>query len=174
MKLLVIRHAKAGDRKRFARETGKPDDFRPVTREGRNEMKRVAAGLATLEHEIGFLLTSPLTRAVETAEIVRSAIEVSGLGKVDQLRPDRHPRGLLSLLRRPPMSKEQIAAVVGHEPHLGRFVSWALTGTLQAVVALEKGGACLLEFPGPVREGEAVLEWLLTPRQLKAMLRKGP
>jgi phosphohistidine phosphatase len=58
-------------------------------------------------------------------------------------------------------------AIVGHEPHLGQFVSWALTGLRESFVELKKGQAVLLEFPDEVRPGRARLVWSLRPGQLR-------
>ncbi len=71
MKLLVMRHAIAMDREEFAR-SGNPDDLRPLTARGARRMKRVAKGLRAQIESLDHLATSPLTRAVETAEIVVS------------------------------------------------------------------------------------------------------
>jgi len=67
MQLLLIRHAIAEDRFEFAR-TGQSDYYRPLTERGRARMARGATGLRTLVPDIDVLATSPLTRAVQTAE----------------------------------------------------------------------------------------------------------
>ncbi len=59
--------------------------------------------------------------------------------------------------------------VIGHEPHLGQFISFALTGLRDSFIQLKKGGAVLLEFEHEVRPGRAKLVWSLRPKQLRSM-----
>src|SRR5882724_2462532 len=67
VRLLVVRHAIAEDPAVFA-ATGRSDAERPLTEKGRRRMRRVARGLKKLVPAIDGLATSPLVRAVETAE----------------------------------------------------------------------------------------------------------
>jgi len=164
MKLLVIRHAPAGDREAWA-VAGQDDFLRPLTREGRRKMREAARGLARLVPAPEALATSPLARSVETADVVARAFDVEAAEELEALRPGSLPRELLPWLR----SREGAAltAVVGHEPQLGELVSWLLAGRARPFLALKKGGACLIDLgerPGP---GVAELLWLLTPAQLR-------
>jgi len=58
---------------------------------------------------------------------------------------------------------------VGHEPDLSRLVCTLLAATNDPFLELRKGAACLLEFPGPVASGAAVLDWLLAPKHLRRL-----
>src|SRR3712207_1068374 len=70
LRVLVVRHAIAEEREAFAkRSRGAPDGERPLTREGRRKFEAGAKGLHALVPKLDALATSPLTRAVETAEI---------------------------------------------------------------------------------------------------------
>ena len=69
MQVLVVRHAIAEQREEFAR-TGKDDSQRPLTHDGRRKMRRGAVGLRAVVPAIDVLATSPLLRAVQTAEIL--------------------------------------------------------------------------------------------------------
>jgi phosphohistidine phosphatase len=71
MKLLIIRHAVAEERDAWA-NTGKSDDERPLTTEGRGKMARNARGLREGVPSVDLVATSPLVRARQTAEIVAS------------------------------------------------------------------------------------------------------
>jgi phosphohistidine phosphatase len=167
MRLLVIRHGPAGDRDRWAEETGRPDEERPLTDRGARRTLRAARGLATLVGELDALATSPLVRAVETAGLVGRAFGGPDPAPLDALRPEARPEALLPWLRdRDPGS---VVAVVGHDPHLPFLVAWLLTGREDAFVELRKGGAALLEFDDPPAGGNGLLRWLLTPRQLRAL-----
>jgi phosphohistidine phosphatase len=167
MKLLIVRHAIAEDREEFAR-TGKDDDLRPITDEGRKKMKQGARGLKTLVPEIDLLATSPLTRAAQTAAVLDSVY--GGLREVEisELAPEASPIEFLSWLRK--QGGENVA-VVGHEPSISLIVSWLLTGTEKRLLSFRKGGACMLEVPGEVGAGTASLLWALTPAQLRELAR---
>lgn len=165
MELLVVRHGLAGDKKEFAR-TGRPDAERPLTKEGRKRFSRAARGITRLVPAIELLATSPLARAIETAELLGEACAVGRVVRSSELDPDADPDALLRWLRR---HRAATVAVVGHEPHLSAFVAHALAGGRGARVELDKGGACLLEPGRALRAGDATLRWLLTQAQLERL-----
>jgi len=161
MKLLLIRHGPAGDPEAWERE-GRDDRLRPLTPDGKNDMRQAAAGLATLVRHIDALVTSPLVRAVQTAEIVADEYD-SKVVTSDALEPDRDPEEALKWLRDQGLSGT--VGLVGHEPHLSSLVGYLLAGKRISFIELKKGGACLLEVTSPSPVG-GMLEWLLTRREL--------
>jgi phosphohistidine phosphatase len=167
MNLLVIRHAIAEDREEFA-ASGRDDSERPLTRLGRRRMRRNARGLRRLAPTIDVLATSPYVRAAETASIVADTLGIKGDAvAVDALTPEQPSDALLSWLSTHPA--DATVAVVGHEPHLGRLVTWFLTGSSESHVVLKKGGVCLLDLGVRPAAGSALLQWLLTPGQLRSL-----
>jgi len=164
VKLLVVRHALAGDRKAW-RSKGKDDSARPLTGDGRRKMREVARGLAELVAAPGVLATSPLVRAKQTAALLAGAFHLEAAEEVEALAPGEPPQALLEWLRA--RGRNDLVAVVGHEPHLGMLVSWLLSGRPAAFVELKKGGACLLDLGGRPAPGRAALLWLLSPAQLR-------
>ena len=170
MNLLVIRHAIAEDKEKFA-ATGRNDDQRPLTDAGRAKMRRGAQGLRTVVGKVAVLASSPLLRARETAEIVGPALGVSRVEIVEALRPDREYDELIAWLdeRAEPNDDAYTVAVVGHEPHLSGLVTWLMTGRDDSRVELKKGGVCLLHFDGEAKKGTAILRWLVTPSQLRGL-----
>jgi phosphohistidine phosphatase len=166
MQLLVIRHAIAEEREAFG-VSGQPDAERPLTAYGRRRMKRNAKGLLRVVKSPDAIATSPYARAAETAHIVADAFRVSRIEVLDALTPDYSPRDLIPWLST--HAGDDVVAVVGHEPHLGILVTWFLGGREESHVELKKGGACLLELDGGPEPGKALLLWLLTPAQLRAI-----
>lgn len=164
MQLIVIRHAIAEERERFA-ATGKPDELRPLTDEGRRKMTRGAAGLRAVAPRLDAIAASPLVRAQETARIVAGVYGLGGVETSNALRPDTALTLFVSWLAA--QNGERVIAVVGHEPHLGVLVTWLLTGIEDSRVVFKKGGACLLEFDERPHRGGARLLWSLTPGQLR-------
>jgi phosphohistidine phosphatase len=184
MNLLVIRHAIAMDRQDYqvqaraeARQAGAStnhpadDDFRPLTEEGQTKMRKNARGLKELVGRPDILVTSPLTRALQTAEILRQTWKEIDLATSDELRPGSEPAGLARWLKSQPQCEagDCLVAIVGHEPHLSSLVSWFMSGAQKSQIELKKGGACLLEFSGNPDRGRGKLLWLATPSMLRKL-----
>lgn len=165
MKLLVVRHGQAGDPAAWEAE-GKDDRLRPLTPGGKKQMRRAVAGLATLVQEINVLASSPLVRAMQTAEIVASEFGCD-IVTVEALEPKRDPEELVEWLKQ--QREDHTVAVVGHEPHLSTLIGHVMTGKRVSFVVLKKGGTALLDLADPPRPGRASLEWLLPPRVLRRL-----
>jgi phosphohistidine phosphatase len=167
MQLLVIRHAIAEDREDFA-ESGRDDAERPLTRIGRRRMRRNSRGLRRVAPAITKIASSPYVRALDTAKIVAEELDVKEeIAIVDALTPDHMSEALLPFLSSLP--PDAAVAIVGHEPHLGRLVTWLMTGSSESHVMFKKGGACLLDLGVRPASGSAIMHWLLTPGQLRAV-----
>ena len=170
MRLLVIRHARAGSAKEFAK-TGEKDELRPITGEGRERMELGAAGLHRLVDTIDVLATSPLVRARQTAEIVAAEFAVAQITDVEELRPGTRPAAFVEWIQEAG-SKETIA-IVGHEMQLTKLVGLFLTGRAEPMVKIRKGAAVLLDVSATGRSHAGLrsgrLLWALTPRQLRLL-----
>ncbi len=160
--LLVIRHAIAEDRLGPG-----GDEERPLSTEGRRKMRQVAASLSELVPQLGLIATSPLLRARQTAEIVAAAYGGARSRVTDALRPGSDGPALVAFLAA--QRGLEVAAVVGHEPTLGRQASYLLAGQAESFLDLKKGGAALLELDSGWRAGGARLRWLLEPGQLRQL-----
>jgi phosphohistidine phosphatase len=160
MRLLIIRHAIAVPRG----TPDIPDDERPLTKRGRRRFRSAAAGLARLVKRPDFVLSSPLPRARQTADIAArewgKRVEVTeepalAGGSVEQISKalERHPG-------------DSTVAVVGHEPDLSELLARILGTSHDERLTFKKGGAALVELPGSVLEGGALV-WYLPPRLLR-------
>jgi phosphohistidine phosphatase len=165
MRLLVVRHAIAEEREEFER-TGRDDRLRPLTDEGRKKMRRIARGLRRLVPEIDLLATSPLTRATQTGAVLDAVYGDLPTVEIEELDPDARPEDFVAWLR---ARQDPVVAVVGHEPSLSLIVSWLLARATRPLIALRKGGACLLELGDKPAAGAGTLIWALTPAQLRAL-----
>jgi phosphohistidine phosphatase len=158
MILYIVRHSDAVP----SGTPGIPDDDRPLTEKGIQKMKEVARGLRALKVSPERILSSPLPRARQTAEII---VEVMG-GKIP-MKPTGAlaPSGSRSELYKELRAGQKLSAlmVVGHQPSLGEIAGEIAWGSAEHYVELKKGGACALEIGGldPVPSG--TLLWLLTP-----------
>lgn len=163
MELLLVRHARAEERELFA-ISGADDALRPLTREGAARMRDVAAGLHRLLPDLDVIASSPYTRALQTADILARRYKTKVV-QLPQLAPGHPPATLLPWLRG--HDETFRVALVGHEPDLGMLASWLLCGKEQGFLPFKKGGAALLHFPADIKAGQAQLDWLLTPAQLR-------
>lgn len=166
MRLLIIRHAIAEEREGWAPQ---PDTLRPLTERGRRRMRRGARGLRRLVPTLDALLSSPLTRAMQTAELVSDTYDASDYRTVPELAPGTEHDALLALLRTLPA--DATVALVGHEPDLSQLAGWLLCGQPRSLIELKKGAACLLELGQQPTPGGARLLWALTPAQLRRLRR---
>ena len=163
MDLYVLRHGLAGeqDSRKY------PDDReRPLTRKGFKRLKRQTRGMKSIDLNPDLIVTSPLRRAVQTAEVVHQELyDKCPLIVSDNLAPWSDPRDTLDELRAEHASAGRVM-IVGHEPHLSSLVSLVATGSMDAGIRLKKGALCKLRIPipGPGRCGR--IEWSLTPRQM--------
>src|ERR1051325_10984520 len=74
MRLLLVRHADAGDAGEFAR-TGQPDSMRPLSEKGRRQIADAAEGLIELLPSANVIVSSPYVRAVQTAATLKDVYE---------------------------------------------------------------------------------------------------
>jgi phosphohistidine phosphatase len=163
VRIVLVRHGPAEDRDPVRWPN---DDRRPLTQKGRSQTRRAARGLARVTTSVDRLASSAAERAVDTARLVRSALEdPPELETWPELGPGNLPNVILDRLRRSARPGQDLL-LVGHEPTLTEFVGLALTGDGVPVVRLTKGGAACLDFPTGVKPGAGRLVWLLTRKQL--------
>jgi phosphohistidine phosphatase len=162
MKLYVLRHGLAAQRDGHKY----PDDrARPLTAKGKKKAREIGAALAGMGGGCEVVLSSPLTRALQTAELVAGCLDGKRSVRVaEELAPEGDPEGLIERLKRE-LPGDGAVMLVGHEPYLSRLIAVLLTGRATGVrLDLKKGGLCRLEIE-ELRYGQcAVLEWLLTPK----------
>ena len=166
MQILIIRHASAEERSAFA-ATGKSDDRRPLTDEGRRKMTEAAQGLRALVPHLDVIAASPLVRAQQTAAIVAKAYRIADVETTSTLAPNAQPASFAKWAQA--YANHDVVAAVGHEPHLGILVTWLLSGRAESHVVLKKGGACLVECDGAPGPATCRLHWLHTPAMLRRM-----
>jgi len=145
------------------------DSARPLTPKGRRQMRKTVAALKKVGMDFDLILSSPLVRARQTAEIV-----ASGLGRKQRLRlskalaPGSPAAFLLRQLEREKPARKRIL-LVGHEPDLSRLASLLVAGGPHLQLEFKKGGLCKLEAEKLRAAKCALLAWLLTPKQMKLM-----
>jgi phosphohistidine phosphatase len=156
MELYFLRHGEAD----WPNWT-KSDDDRPLTKRGKEEMKKVATFLKRLRIPLEQIVTSPLPRAKQTAEIVAKKLEID-LSEDRRLAPGFGSANLKQLLRN---YSGKSVMVVGHEPDFTKTIS-SLTG---ASLKLSKAGLALVDVDPTLMEGR--LLWLFPPKIAKVARR---
>lgn len=156
MQIYFLRHGIAADRAPHG-----TDSARALTPEGITHMEEEARGLQRLEVAIDLLLTSPLVRTRQTADIVGRILGQEPRVEV-ALSPGMTTEALLATLDR---YHARRVMIVGHEPDLSMAIS-ALTGG--GLVNMKKGSLALVELPYD-QSADGVLHWLLPPKILRAI-----
>jgi len=166
MILYIVRHAIAAPRG----SAGVRDEERSLTPEGVRKMQQAAAGLNRLGVRPGVILTSPLARAVETAEILRRALESDAEIKiVPALSPGAARDEVYEQIRR--YRKLEQLTLVGHQPSLGELAGAIAWGSADHFVELKKGAACAIEIERVLPEPRGALLFLLPPSVLRELAR---
>jgi phosphohistidine phosphatase len=165
MRLVLVRHADAGDRD----PARYPDDReRPVTPEGEREQRLVAQALDRLGLRPSRVLTSPLRRAVETAQVTARVLGgPAPIDREDALGDRFSVEGLLAALARLPA--DAVVYCVGHEPDLSQFAARLLHPDGRVRLALPKSGVIVLECDGRPELGGARLLLLLSPSAIRGL-----
>ena len=160
LELYLVRHAIAADR-----GADYPDDSkRPLTAAGISRFRKEAKALGVLDVEIELIISSPLTRAKQTAEIVAQALPTKPtLTLSDSLAPAGTPASVFQELAKH-MRKGKIA-LVGHEPNIGELAA-RLIGS-RTPIEFKKGAICRIDFEVFPPKGSGQLRWLVTPRMLR-------
>lgn len=158
MKIYILRHGEAA-------EHGDPrykENERPLTAKGIQRTKQLAEYLEDLEIGFDRILSSPLIRARQTAEIVAGK-----LGKpvelTDALTPSGSMKDLVDQIAGLRPVPESVA-LVGHEPYLSGFISLLCIGSPDLPIKLKKGALCRLDVERVISGKCATLEWLIQPR----------
>ena len=166
MDLYLLRHAIAEPRnsRRF-----NPDSVRPLTAEGQKRMVLAARGMNALGLRFDLILTSPFTRAHETARIVAAAFRPPPPVRV--LRPLASGREAAEVLAGlASLAPDSAVVLAGHEPDLSLLAGALLIDPGDDLsLEFKKGGLCHIVCEGPPKPGEGRLIFHLTPKVLRRL-----
>jgi phosphohistidine phosphatase len=163
MEIYLIRHGIAEEH-----QAGLKDEERKLTKEGRQKTEKVAQRLVKLGLYADLILTSPLVRAHQTAEILIAAGLSSQLETSDHLTPEGDINKWLTDWFQPRnyADKTQLA-LVGHEPNLSNWAENLLWGEAKGSLVLKKAGMIGIKLPeigSPL--GRSQMLWLIPPKYL--------
>ena len=158
--LLIVRHAPAED------SSARGDRGRALSVVGRSEMAAAIAGLARLIEAPQLIASSPLTRAVQTADLLAERFPAAERASLDELAPGFDRAALAAWLDA--VAARRIA-LVGHEPDLSGLVGWLIGGANPARIRLRKGAVIALTLDGAAGPRAAELDWALTRGALRRL-----
>lgn len=162
LKLFIMRHGEAGD----AGPEYPDDSKRPLTLEGEKEVAKIAKGIKKLGLEFDLILSSPYSRASKAAQIT-----AEGLGLTKKLEYTRNlePGAVFKeffqeLQKAAEKKKCRSVLAVGHEPFLSSLIAGLIAGkTHGGGIQMKKAGLAKVTIED---FSSALLNWLMTPRQL--------
>ena len=146
------------------------DSERALTGKGVKRMRRAARGLRLLKIPFDAILTSPVLRARQSADIVAAALGMEArLEEISGLAPESTVQHLLFGLTRYQDRKHLL--LVGHEPLLSRTIASLLCGNAEKGIEIpvRKGSLCRIELDAVSPPGPGILHWFLTPKQLRLL-----
>lgn len=134
MEIYLVRHGIAAEKGLYSQ-----DAERPLTEKGISKANKVAQRLLSLDVHFKFILSSPLVRAYQTAEILTNI----GLGKKITINESLAPEGKIESWLRwlsDNFNETQKIALVGHQPDLGNWAEMLVFGSIKENLSLKKSG----------------------------------
>ncbi len=168
MYLYLIRHGIAENLDPLVPDSITSDEIRTLTKTGRKKFTQVAEKLQELELSFDIIITSPLVRARQTAQILID----NQIGSQLELSPDLKPSGnlpswLMAWNARSIHTAIHTIALVGHEPTLSQWAELLVFGKVCHKLMLKKGGIIGLKCAdGRIEIGTAQLHCLIPPKYL--------
>ena len=164
MTLYLLRH---GD----ALESGYNDTSRPLSLIGEEQAATVANFFAAMRHPVGAILSSPLVRARQMADIIEEKLGNAETQQTEFLVPDTNEKQLFEQL-----NGLNIASVllIGHEPHLRTTASLLVSGSRDMFLELKKSTLVCIDCPRGVAPEAGLLKWMVRVEQMELMKPENP
>ncbi|MGC9505772.1 phosphohistidine phosphatase SixA [Baaleninema sp.] len=162
--LYLIRHGIAADRAEYSN-----DEERPLTETGKKRTKKVASRLKAFDLKFDLLLSSPLVRARQTADLLKESGLCDDVEIFDPLVPEGAIQEWMAWWDtwKAEKGNQGSIALVGHQPDLGNWAEILVWGDAGDRLIVKKAGVIGIELPesgSPV--GRSRLFWLTPPRLL--------
>jgi len=162
MELYLIRHG-------IAQEwtSDRPDRERSLTAKGREKTQQVAKKLYSLGLRFDLILTSPIVRSRQTAEILVESQLSDHCEESRYLAFDGDLLAWLAWLKQQQYPQSTKLAIVGHQPNLGEWASMLIGNQAEGAIVLKKVGIIGLTLPeagSPLARSQ--MFWLTPPKFL--------
>ncbi|MGZ5485544.1 MAG: phosphohistidine phosphatase SixA, partial [Nitrososphaeraceae archaeon] len=151
------------------------DTKRQLTVSGKKEVVEIAKSLKKLGVNFNVIISSPLTRAFQTAKIIAEEYNLTEqIEQSEELKPNGSKDSLSNKLSK--LSIDSVILIVGHEPYLSSMINDIISNnadtdrnynTNHNNIILKKAGLSRIKITSTVPKLKGELRWLLTPRILK-------
>ena len=160
MNLYLMRHANAG----LSRVNPLLDKKRGLIKEGKEQCVLMARLLSALNVQIDVIVSSPLKRALQTAQYVGTELGFDSKVEISQaLAPDADYPAFQDLLAK--YTDREGVLAVGHNPNLFQFLGRLVTGNGGANLRMRKGSVARVDLDRHPPQ----LQWLLDPRTARSV-----
>ncbi|BAQ64466.1 phosphohistidine phosphatase SixA [Geminocystis sp. NIES-3709] len=142
------------------RSIEKDDSHRILTSKGITKTQKVAQKLSYLDIKFDVIITSPYTRAKETAILLKQAKLSSEIIEHSALTPDGNILELINWLQNSDYRENSCLALVGHQPDLGNWVELLVFGEIKGKLIVKKSGIIgveLWDLSNPIGNSELFL-----------------
>jgi phosphohistidine phosphatase len=163
MDLFILRHGKAEKS-----SDGTADAARALTRDGKDEIKKVARLMKVNKFRFDAIATSPLKRAYGTAKIIAKILDQKDRLTVwDELAPG----GDLDTVcyNASNYGKNATVLIVGHEPACSLLISKITGGDGNGSLFLAKAGLAKIQNYSFIKRPSGDLQWILPPKHMADM-----
>lgn len=155
MNLYLMRHANAG----LPRENPALDAKRALVKEGKDQCMLMARVLSALKVQIDVIVSSPLKRALQTAQFVGTELGYESKVEISPaLGLDANFSAFQNLLAK--YADREGVLMVGHNPNLFQYLGRLITGNGGAAVRMRKGSIARIDLD----RHPPILRWLIDPR----------
>lgn len=143
MDIYFIRHGIAAERGTYT-----DDEKRPLVKKGVSKTTKVAESLSDRGIKFDLILTSPLIRAYQTADILKKVGLCHTVETFLPLKPDGNIQEWLEWLQTEnDRQKYSSLALVGHQPDFGDWIEMLIWGTVRRQIVVKKAGVIGLNMP---------------------------
>lgn len=166
MELYILRHGKAQEHT----QNRASDAKRQLTETGRKEIECIAKAMKNLELKTDEIISSPLIRAIQTAEISLKHItnKKKSITIWNELKPEIETVKTIKKLIT--LKSTSSVLLVGHEPHLTNMIGLIISDNpINLNISLKKGGLVHIRCNPNKTKMSGSLRSMMTPKQLKKL-----
>jgi phosphohistidine phosphatase len=157
MQVYLLRHGAAEEER-----SGLNDADRALTQDGRRKLRQTLQTAAQADIRPTLILTSPLKRAIETAEIAQQVFGYKGeLLRTEALAPGSNVEEVWDEIR--VHAKETAIVLVGHNPMFAELAGYLL-GAPELQVDVKKGSLLRIDFESLSSQPKGILRWFLVAK----------
>jgi phosphohistidine phosphatase len=154
MQVYLLRHGVAEEQR-----SGLSDADRALTQDGRRKLRQTLQAASEANVQPTLILTSPLKRAVETAEIAQKVLAYKGeLVRTESLMPSSSVEEVWAEIRA--HRNEAAVVLVGHDPLFTNLAGYLL-GAPDVQIDVKKGSVLRIDFDNFPSKPKGILRWLL-------------